>query len=179
MDIQKHVGGLPQGLDHRHPDADVGDKHPVHHIHMEPVGGFYLLHVPAQVGKVGGEDGGGNPNHSVSFLSCHPRRAARWGAHMVSPPHRIRQAAAGISRLGALGPPWGLPRSPDLPLRRRPGGPPHHDTFWNGCRPCRGHSGGPPFQKPEAGAAVFPFHCICLFPPCQRKAVLDRASLGR
>ena len=46
VDVQKHVGVLPDGLEHRDADGDVGDKGAVHHIHMEVVGGGYPLDIP-------------------------------------------------------------------------------------------------------------------------------------
>ena len=46
VDVQKHVRVLPDGLEYRNADGDVGDKRAVHHIDMEVVGGGYPLDIP-------------------------------------------------------------------------------------------------------------------------------------
>lgn len=84
--IQKLSGELSQRLHHRHANADVGDKHTVHHIHMEPVRFPDPLDIPAQVGKVGGEDGGGDCNHDTSFLSRQPLAGQGPGQGTHGPP---------------------------------------------------------------------------------------------
>jgi len=55
--VQGQGSGGADGLHHRDADGDVGDKHAVHHIHMDVIGGGNFLNVPLQVGKVGGENG--------------------------------------------------------------------------------------------------------------------------
>ena len=50
--VQKLAGAGAQGLDHRHADGNVGDKHAVHHVHVEPVGVGDPLNVPLKIGKI-------------------------------------------------------------------------------------------------------------------------------
>ena len=61
--VQKHAGAFADGLHHRHANGEIGDEAAVHHIHVQPVGGGHPADVPLQVGKIRGEDGGGNFNH--------------------------------------------------------------------------------------------------------------------
>ena len=53
MDIQEHVGALPDGGHHRHSDRDIGDESAVHHVHMEIVGGSGTADIPFKIDKVG------------------------------------------------------------------------------------------------------------------------------
>ncbi|MPM39710.1 hypothetical protein SDC9_86344 [bioreactor metagenome] len=56
VNIQRQGCGGTDRLDHRNPDGNVGDKHTVHHVHMDIVGGGNFPNVPLQVRKVGGQD---------------------------------------------------------------------------------------------------------------------------
>ena len=66
MGVQEHAGVLADGLDHRHTDGNVGHKHPVHHVHMDPVGGGDGLDIPPQFTKIGGKNGGSDLDHTAS-----------------------------------------------------------------------------------------------------------------
>ena len=75
VDIQKHIGTLPDGLHHWHAYGDVGNEGAIHHVHMEVVGGGRRLDVPLQVGEVGGKDRGRDFNHNKLLLFMD----RRWG----------------------------------------------------------------------------------------------------
>ena len=69
MHVQEHVGGLAQGLHHRHADGDVGDELAVHHVHMHPVGSGNLFDIPFQIGEIGRKNGRCNFNHDFILIS--------------------------------------------------------------------------------------------------------------
>ena len=132
-----------------------------------------------------------------------PRPGHTWSAWRIGYGKRRRGA---LPRPGAPGPPSVFPYATDRPRRRRPGSPPHHIAFGTGAgsaglfcpagRPvpsARRRPGRPLKQSWDPGAPgplplgrdIRPlrpvlrpggFHSIRLFPPCQWKAVLDRAS---
>ena len=62
MTIEQLVGMAPQRGDDRRPEGDVGHVMPVHHVEMNPVraGFVHGAHLFAELGEVGGEDGGGD-----------------------------------------------------------------------------------------------------------------------
>ena len=97
VDIQWQGRGGADALHHRDADGDVGHEQAVHHVHMDVVGGGDLLDVTAQVGKIGGENGGGDLDHGVLPFPAAPRRRG---------PHRM--VAAGESGAAAY---TGSPRS--------------------------------------------------------------------
>src|SRR3989338_5411296 len=48
-------------LDHGSSKTDIGDKVPVHHVHLEPIGTLlHGVHFILEIGKIAGEDGGSN-----------------------------------------------------------------------------------------------------------------------
>jgi hypothetical protein len=59
MDIHRQSSGSFDRLDNHRPHRDVGNKSPVHDIHVNPVctGGFNRLHFHAELGEICGEDG--------------------------------------------------------------------------------------------------------------------------
>ena len=54
VNIQGLLGMAGHGLNHRHPKADVGHKHPIHDVQVEPVCVALVdpFYVSLQVGKV-------------------------------------------------------------------------------------------------------------------------------
>ena len=55
--VQRLLGMSSNGLHHGHAKTDVGHKHAVHHIEVEPmrIGGIDPFHIALKVGKIGGE----------------------------------------------------------------------------------------------------------------------------
>ena len=78
MDIQRKVRDRTNGLHHRDAYGDVGHKQAVHNIHMDIVGGFNALNIPAEVGKVSRENGGCDLDHGEWILS-------HWVLHRTEP----------------------------------------------------------------------------------------------
>ena len=70
-DHQMHIKRLTRvarhGFHYRETEADVGDKHPVHHIEMVPIGGTLVEHfdVTLQVGKIRTEQRRRNHCHEL------------------------------------------------------------------------------------------------------------------
>ena len=58
MDIQRFGCYLFYGLNHRQSKGDIGNKYPVHHIKMNPVGLALINHenIPAKIVKIGSQD---------------------------------------------------------------------------------------------------------------------------
>ena len=50
--VQKHIGVLSDGLDHRNANGDIGYKEAVHYIHMEPIGGADPMDLRLQIAKI-------------------------------------------------------------------------------------------------------------------------------
>ena len=69
MDVQGQWGTPPDRGYHRNTNGDVGDKGPIHHIYMEPIGGGNPANIPLQIDKIGGENGRCDLCHSVRILS--------------------------------------------------------------------------------------------------------------
>ena len=80
--VQGQLRGGPDGLHHRDADGDVGDKHPVHHVHMDVVGGGDAMDIPLQIRKIGGEDGRRDFDHEKPLFSL--------GAAAEGPGHAVR-----------------------------------------------------------------------------------------
>ena len=73
VDHEVHVerlgGGAPGGGGDVGAEGKIGDEVPVHDVNVDPVGIGDGLDVGAQVGEVGGQDGGGNDG---SCHDCYP-----------------------------------------------------------------------------------------------------------
>ena len=77
MDVQEHIRDLSDGFQYRDADGDVGDKHAVHHVHMDIIGIGDAVDIPLQICKIGGEDRRGNFNHGDDLFSVVFRRKNR------------------------------------------------------------------------------------------------------
>ena len=63
VDVQRQIRHRADALYHRDADGDIGDEQAVHDVHVDIVGVGDALDVTAQMGEVGGEDGGGDLDH--------------------------------------------------------------------------------------------------------------------
>ena len=77
VNIQEHIRDLPDRLQHRDADGDIGHEHAVHHVHMDVVGVGNAVNVPLQIRKIGGEDGRRNFNHGDDLFSLNFRQMGR------------------------------------------------------------------------------------------------------
>ena len=107
MDIQRQGGGGTNGLDHRDADGDVGYEQTVHHVHVDVVGGGDLFDVTGQVGKIRGQDGGGDLDHRAASFRAAPAAVRRHSMGYAGP--AVRQTAQPIppGEVGACGEPAG------------------------------------------------------------------------
>ena len=107
MDVQGQGGGGTNGLDHRNADGDVGHEQAVHHVHMDVVGGGDLFDVTGQVGKIRGQDGGGDLDHRAASFRAAPAAVRRHSMGYAGP--AVRQTAQPIppGEVGACGEPAG------------------------------------------------------------------------
>ena len=51
MDVQKHIRDLSDGFQYRDANGDVGDKHAVHHVHMDIIGIGDAVNIPPRFAK--------------------------------------------------------------------------------------------------------------------------------
>ena len=79
MDVQKHIRDLSDGFQYRDANGDVGDKHAVHHVHMDVVRVGDAVDIPFQICKIGGEDGRRNFDHEKDLFSVVFRQRGRAG----------------------------------------------------------------------------------------------------
>ena len=67
--VQRQLCHGTDALDYRNANGDIGHEQAVHHVHMDVIGGGNCFNVPAQVGKIRGQDRGRDFDHGKrSFL---------------------------------------------------------------------------------------------------------------
>ena len=70
MNIQRQIGNLTDGGNHRNADGDIGNKNAVHHVNMDKVCAEVTqsTDIPLQIYKVGRQNGRGNFRHNKVLL---------------------------------------------------------------------------------------------------------------
>ena len=118
-------GMAGDGFHHRHPEADVGHKHPIHDVQMKPmcIAGVHQFNVTLKVGEIGGQQGWGKqwdmckcPEAPLNFSGCGQdvKRCtfAPWPETHINRPFVVGITggiAAGKSTVCRMLSPWGWP----------------------------------------------------------------------
>ena len=65
MHVQRQRADAGNGLHHRQPDREIGNKQPVHDVYVDVVcpGGAERADIPLQIDEIGGQNGRRDLNH--------------------------------------------------------------------------------------------------------------------